>query len=410
MRLLVLSGWFPYPPDQGARMRTHNLLRQLGQWHEITLLSFVEGGVAGPHMDAARTYCQAIETVPLPHDRSHRLKVLWELFLPRPRSVTETYSPLMERLVEETLTSQHFDALLAFAIGPTGGTAPYVQKVRGIPRIIEDLELSIIRDRIAIQPHWLRRVRLCLTWWKLRNFVAALLRDVDGCTVASARERDLVSSILPGYQPLAVIPNGVDLALYEGDFGPAEPDTLVFPGALTYKANLWAVQFFLNEVWPAVKARRPGLKLYVTGRTEGVPLEGLSLQDGVVLTGHLDDVRPRVARSAVCVVPMTVGGGTRLKVLEALALGTPVVATRKGAEGLDVTSGEHILIADEPYQFADAVVRLLESPPLRESLAASGRGLVHERYGWDQIGKQLNQFLDRVVSTAVIPSEARNLA
>jgi glycosyltransferase involved in cell wall biosynthesis len=401
VRILALSSWFPYPPDHGAKMRTHNLLKQLAQWHEITLLSFASDALAArQHIDAVQTYCQAVEIVPPPNHRSSPLRAIWQFFLTQPRSVTDTYSPLMERLVTQMLDgSKRFDIVVAFAIGPTGGTAPYVRKTRGIPRIIEDLELSMLRDQIVSQSHWLQRARLRLTWWKSRNFVVRLLRDVDGCTVTSRRERDLLASVSPGYQPLAVIPNGVDLGLYGGDFGPTEPDSLVFAGALTYKANLGAMQFFLSKVFPAVKARRPEAKLYITGSTEGVPLEELPLQDGMVLTGYLHDIRPRIAQSAVCVVPITVGGGTRLKVLEAMALGTPVVATGKGAEGLDVTDGEDILIADEPLKFADAVVRLLENPAQRAKLATNGERLVRERYGWDQIGKKLDQFLHQVART-----------
>jgi glycosyltransferase involved in cell wall biosynthesis len=188
----------------------------------------------------------------------------------------------------------------------------------------------------------------------------------------------------------------VDLPLYDGDFGSIEPESLVFPGALTYKANLWAVEFFLAQVFPAVKAQRPGVKLYITGRTDGVPVDDLPLQDGVIFTGYLDDVRPRVACSPVCVVPMTVGGGTRLKILEAMALGTPVVSTSKGAEGLDVVHGQDILIADDAGDFARAVLSLLQDRDLRTKLAINGRRLVEERHSWQIGARQLEQLLYRV--------------
>jgi glycosyltransferase involved in cell wall biosynthesis len=399
MNILALSDWFPYPPDNGARMRLHNLLRQLAQRHEVVLLSFTRDTPSALHMDAVWTYCREIGYVPFRHYQPRRLRALLGFFQPRPRDIVDTYSLEMERLVNGKLAAQPFDLILAFAIGPGGGTASYVQGIRGVPRVVEDLELSIIRDRIAIQPHWYQRMRLRLTWWKLRNYVTRLVGDMDGCTVASARERDLVSSILPDGLPLAVIPNGVDLALYNKDFGLTEPDSLVFSGALTYEANLWALQFFLAKVFPIVKSRWPGIKLYVTGRTDGVPLGDLPIQDGVVLTGYLDDVRPRVARSSVCVVPMTVGGGTRLKILEAMALGTPVVSTSKGAEGLDVTSGKDVLIADEPEAFANAVLRLLDDDAgLRARLSENGRRLVQGTYGWRAIGERLNTFLEQVIA------------
>ncbi|NIV37258.1 MAG: glycosyltransferase [Anaerolineae bacterium] len=185
------------------------------------------------------------------------------------------------------------------------------------------------------------------------------------------------------------------------DFGPPEADALVYSGALTYSVNFDAVDFFLREVFPLIQAKRPTVKLSVTGKLEGVPIDRLPANDGLVLTGYLDDVRPTVARSWACVVPLRVGGGTRLKILEALALGTPVVSTSVGAEGLKVTPGVDILIADEPTEFADATLRLLEDPGLRAELAANGRRLVRERYDWDQIGEQLDRFLRQVAKNVV---------
>jgi len=397
VRILALSDWFPYPPDNGARMRIHNLLRQLARRHELVLLSFTRDTPSGQHIDAVRAYCSETITVPFQHYQPRRLKALLGLFQPRPRDVVDTYSPEMKMLVRKKLTDELFDVVVTFAIGPTGGTASYVQKIKDLPRIVEDLELSIIKDRIAIQPHCLQRVRLRLTWWKLRNYAVGLLRDMDGCTVASPRERDLLLSIAPSYQPLTVIPNGVDLAFYGSDFGPIEPESLVFPGALTYRANLWAVRFFLTEAFPIVKARRPEVKLYITGRTNGVPPKELPHGDGVILTGYLNDVRPRIAQSTACVVPMTVGGGTRLKILEAMALGTPVVSTTKGAEGLEVTPDYDILIADEPATFAKAVLRLLSDRELRSRLVENGRRLVRDKYDWEAIGAAFDAFLKEVV-------------
>jgi glycosyltransferase involved in cell wall biosynthesis len=194
-----------------------------------------------------------------------------------------------------------------------------------------------------------------------------------------------------------VVPNGVDLDRYKDDFGAPEPGTLVFPGALTYGANFDAMAFFLNQVFPLVKARWPEVILRITGRANGVPVDRLPLDERVILTGYLDDVRPTVAQSWACVVPLRIGGGTRLKILEAMALGTPVVSTSKGAEGLEITPGEDILIADEPTEFADAVLRLLDDPVLRTELAANGQRLVREQYGWEQIGKKLSQLLHQVV-------------
>lgn len=399
MDILCITGWFPYPPDNGARSRLYHLLRELGSRHRLDLLSFVRLGEEKPDARAFGGPCRLLGVVPFQMSRPSSLRALLGFLSPRPRSLLSTYSATMDALVHRALERRHYDLVLASEIGPGIYTSRYVRDVRSVPRVMEDLELSMIWAEVQAQPTALGRWRHRLTWWKQRRYIRDLLRRMDGCTVVSQRERQMVLDVIPDYCPLGVVPNGVELARYRGDFGSVEPDTLIFPGALTYKANFDAMRFFLSKVFPRIRAARPGVVLRITGRTEGVDLHRLLLDDGVVLTGYLNDVRPAVARSTVCVVPLRVGGGTRLKILEAMALGTPVVSTTKGAEGLEATPGEGILIADTPPAFADAVLRLLDDGSLRARLSANGLRLVAERYGWDRIGRRLEQFLRGVVRT-----------
>jgi len=302
--------------------------------------------------------------------------------------------------VGRALQGGGYDLVLTSEIGPGTYTSRYAVGRAAIPQVIEDLELSMIRNKIGSKPTLWGRLRHRLTWWKLRWYIAGFLPQIAGCTVASEVERRVLRQVAPRYRQVAVIPNGVDLEWYGGDFGSPEPDTLVFNGALTYEANYEAMRFFLGKVFPHVRRTRSSVRLIITGRADGVNLEGLPLGRGVVLTGYVEDIRPVVARSAVCVAPLTTGGGTRVKVLEAMALGTPVVATSKGAEGLDVVDGEHILLADDPPAFADAVLRLLSDAHLRASLTRNACELVKERYDWRQIGGELDQFLRRVIHCA----------
>lgn len=398
MRILFLSGWFPYPPDNGARMRNYNLLRQLARRHEIALLSFVrEDRVSKDGRRSVESFCQVLGTVLYRNAQISRPRALLSLFSTRPRSLLRNFNPQMAVQVQEALHQHTFDLIIASEIGPGMCTAPYVLGLDGIPRVIEDLELLMMWNQIQAQNTWMGRVRLGVTCWKQRRYTAHLLRQIEGCTVASDQERALLQSIVPDFEPLAVIPNGLDLGLYEGDWGPSAPDTLIFPGALTYGANFSAMAFFLRAVFPLIRSQRPGVTLRITGRTDGVPLHHLPANDGVILTGYLEDVRPAVAQSQVCVAPLVTGGGTRLKILEAMVLGTPVVSTSRGAEGLEVTPGDDILIADEPAEFADAVVRLLGDPALRAKLAANGRRLVYEQYGWERVAKKLDRLLRQVV-------------
>jgi glycosyltransferase involved in cell wall biosynthesis len=219
--------------------------------------------------------------------------------------------------------------------------------------------------------------------------------------VVSEIERDRLQRVSPGYRSIIVVPNGVDLDAYPVGAVPPEPDTLIYSGSLTYSANFDAVDYFLREIYPRLLAKRPGAKFLVTGKLDGVPVERLPRYPGVTFTGYLDDVRPTLARTWASVVPLRLGGGTRLKILEAMALGTPVVATSKGAEGLAVMPGRDLLIADQPAEFAAQTLRLLGDANLRQQLSRSARQLVETQYHWSAISRQFNVFVEQLAEQAV---------
>ena len=398
MRILFLSSWFPFPPDNGARMRTWGLLRQLARKHDIAMLSFARDvPIDRSSLEAVDQFCQVLAVVPYGISRQSGPWSLAHLFSMKPRSLLQTYSLEMEARVRDALHKHTFDLIIASEIGPGLCTTPHAVGVSAIPLVIEDLELSMILDAVRAQDTCKGQMRHRLTWWKQRQYAVRLLRQVQGCTVASDQERVLLQRIAPEFEALKVIPNGLDLELYKGDWQPPMSDSLIFPGALTYQANFDAMVFFLETVFPLVQLQCPEVTLRITGRTDGAPLTRLPVNEHVVLTGYVKDVRPVIAQSRVCVVPLLTGGGTRLKILEAMVLGTPVVSTSRGAEGLEATPGEHILIADQPEEFADAVVRLLTDDALHDRLSVNGRCLVKEQYDWVSIGSQLNDFLDEIL-------------
>jgi glycosyltransferase involved in cell wall biosynthesis len=393
MKILFISRWFPYPPDNGSKIRVFNLIKHLSSRHEVHLVSFASGTVGDGRLDAMRRYCRQVNVANYRPFQPRRLKALLGFFSWRPRSLVDIYSVEMRKLVEQAGHGRSFDVVIASQIE----MAPYAMTLSGTPRILEEVELTSLYESFIKQRHPLRKSRRGLMWWKLSRYVADLLRDFDGCTVVSGYERERVLQVSPGYCPIGIVPNGVDVAYYTADFGPPEADTLVYSGALTYDANFDAVDFFLREVFPLIRARRPGVKLFVTGKVEGVPVDRLPGKNGVVFTGYLDDIRPRIARSWVNVVPLRIGGGTRLKILESLALGTPVVTTSKGAEGLDLAPGRDLLVADEPADFAAAVLHLLQDGKLREKLGRNGYQAVKTKYDWQTIGRSFCDFVEDVM-------------
>jgi len=399
MRVLFLSRWFPYPPDNGSRIRVFSLLKHLSARHTVDLISFTGEPLTDEQLQAMRAYCRNVAAVPYRSFQPRRWKALLGFFSPRPRSVIDTHNAGMQQRVEQAGRAGDVDVVIASQID----MAPYALPVAGVPRIFEEVELTVLYENYVKQRSPLQRLRRGLGWWKTSRYAAGLLRAFDGGTVVSEAERERIEAVLPGYQPVAVIPNGVDLAHHAGTFGAPEADTLIYSGALTYQANFDAMDFFLREVFPLIRAERPNAKIVITGKLNGVPVDRLPRPEGVIFTGYLDDVRPAVARSWVSVVPLREGGGTRLKVLEALALGTPVVATRKGAEGLDLAPGRDLVIADDPAGIAAAVVHVLRDPEWRAALSRNGRQAVAGKYDWQTIGQRFCDFVETVASRAPVP-------
>jgi polysaccharide biosynthesis protein PslH len=389
MKILFVSSWFPWPPDNGAKLRAYHLLKHLAKRHSVTLLSFAEPLEESRASELAGL-CASVQTVPgNPFKPSAPLSPVG-LFSPVPRSYAQTYSPRMQALVDDAVRDH--DA----AIGCELGGALYLGRHSSIPRVLEELEAGVIRDQFFAHPVGLAKLRRGLTWWKFSRFLRNLSEQCERTTVVSDVERQYLLAMGCHPSRVCVVPNGVDEAAL---LTPNRPivGQLIYPGAVTYHANLEAVQYFVNEILPRIRAVRPDVTLKVTGDTGSVDVSALA-GPAVQFTGRVPDIKREVGSSAVCVVPLKSGGGTRLKILEALALGTPVVSTSKGAEGLNVTSGKDILIADSPPAFAANVIRVLDEHGLRVRLAANGRQLISQQYTWKGVGLQLERVLSEAVA------------
>lgn len=385
MNILFLSSWYPYPPDNGSKLRVYNLLRGLAKQHAVTLITFSERPPSDPP-PALKALCRAVYVVPRQPYNPASARALSGLLSLTPRSVLDTYQPLMAAQIEQVLQENEIDLVIA----SQWRTAAYQSTFAPIPAIYEEIETGVFSSKVAQAATSLGRLRHWLPLLKLRVYLRRLLPRFQAGTVVSEDEKALLRQLVPGYGPIHVIPNGIDTADYEDVQAISQPDTLIFTGALSYFANLEGIRWFLSEVYPIVQAKVPAVKLVITGKNEGVTLPAA---DNVTLTGFVEDVRPFIASARVSLAPLHVGGGTRLKILEAMALGTPVVATGKGAEGLQATDGEHLLVADTPQQFAEAVIRLLQDRKLCQKLAANGCRLVRQQYDWAVI---MPDFLDLV--------------
>lgn len=390
MRVLFLSRWFPSPPTNGSKLRVLGLLRGLAQRHEVTLLSFADQVSAVSIPPELKSLCRAVETVPWyefdPNSRTARLGFISSA----PRSVVDTHSSLMKRRIRATLAAASFDVVVASQLT----SAAYAGCFGPVPAIFEEVEVGQSLPRPDTGGSVIRRVRQQLTWEKHRRYLRRLLAAFAACTVVSEQERELVREVAPAYARVHVIPNCVDVAEHRQPTEGPPRDGVIFSGSFRYAANYNAMSWYLRHVHPRVLATFPDVRLTITGDHANLPLPAAQ---GVNLTGYVDDVHALVERSAVSIVPILEGGGTRLKILEAMALGTPVVSTSKGAEGLDVVDGKHLLIADTPHLLSEAVTRLLADDGLRRRISSDAYDLVRAKYDWAVV---MPLFLDLVETVA----------
>lgn len=402
LKLLVLSPWFPYPADNGSRLRAYHLLRELaGQGHHIRLIAGRQEDVMNDNPPALQELCERLVVVPW-HWYKERSEKPWQtlcsLLSSTPRSIRGTPNPAMEQAITTELETPP-DAILAMELGMDA----YLPTIRpSIPVILDQVELSLAERNFRDAPNMRAGVRAALTYGKARRYWRRRLRRYTALTVVSEEEAQSVREVLgtdASAPPVHVLPNGVDITAYGGSVDQyREPGCLLYNGALTYGPNREAVQWFVSEILPKVVIKVPEAHLVVTGRYDPVSVGGLETTERVRLTGFLPDLRPTLNRAALCVVPLRSGGGTRLKILEAWAAGVPVVSTTTGAAGLGAIEGENLRLADTTDAFANAVIELLQAPEKAATLAAHARRHVGERFDWRVIGNNLAGLLRHAVN------------
>jgi len=393
MRVLFVSSWFPSPPTNGSELRVHNLLRVLAAAHEVTLASFSDRPELDRRCAAVRDLCVDVRVVPRRHFNPHSRRARFGFLSASPRSIVDTHSAEMARLIEQLLNEKSHDLAIASQLG----SAAYAPYFGATPALFDEVELAMLYDPLTHSHSPVERFRHRLTWLKHCRYLSRLLPRFRACTVVSRQERELLRAAAPAYESIEIVPNFVKWDDYRDVRAEPRRARMIFAGSLSYEANHGAVAWFLAEVYPLVRTHLPEVELVITGESESCELPAA---ENVLRTGLVDDVRPWIASSWLSISPTRIGGGTRVKILESMALGTPVVATSKGAEGLEVRADEHVLIADDAPAFAAAVLRLLSDPSLRARLSDNGRRLVRERYEAGRIGPRFLEVAERVAGVS----------
>ncbi len=396
MRILFVTPYLPSPPRFGAQRRLEGLMRGLARRHEVSLLSFSKPDGAGDAgLAAAHDYLHSVVTVPYDVlDVDVGQKRLLQL---RSLASRHSFETLLMRRPE-------FQSQLAALLGSTPYDVVQVefsqmgsyQLTRREPRapvfVLDEhnIEYDLTR-RTAQAPGSLpRKLYSAANWRKLRGEERRAWQRFDGVVLTSERDAELLRKDIPGAKT-AVVPNGVDVEAFRPRGTPREPATLLFLGAINYYPNSDGILDFLDHTWPLIVAARPDTRLQIVGMDP--PASVLSRRsDNVEVTGFVDNPLPYLERATLVIVPLRIGGGTRFKVVEAMAMGKAIVSTRLGAEGIDVAPETHALLCDDPASFAAAVLRVLSDPELNDRLGLAARQLAEERYGWPAAVAKLEGF------------------
>jgi sugar transferase (PEP-CTERM/EpsH1 system associated) len=393
MRVLFVVPSLPFPPTSGLAIRMYQFVRLLARRHEVSILGFGNADTAA--FDALSQLGVSVYAVPdTPvgwHARRFaQLASVWSRSSFYGRVLRS--AALQDRL--DALCDQtHFDLIQV----ETSQLAATLRFKRGWRVVLDEHDIVYeLLDSMARAEHSpLRRLYNRLEHRRFMSEEVAIWGRVSAVVTTSRREARIIGAAAPD-TPVLAAGNGVDVDYFRPSDGPVAPARLVMTGFMKTRPNADAATFFAREVLPLVSAVRPDVTFYVVGGEPPADVRRLAASN-VVVTGGVADVRPYLREAAAVVVPIRMGGGTRLKILEALAMRKPVVSTTLGCEGLDVVNGEHLIVADEPAPFAEAVLRLLSDRTLANRLAARGYALARRSYMWEPIVDELERFWKTLV-------------
>lgn len=399
MNILFLSPWYPLPADNGSKTRILYLLRYLAKRHSIILISFSFGTSAPADEDELHNICKEVYILkanPIELSAQGLVKTFLTLTPNAARAMPE-----MKQLVNSVYAAHRVDAVIVSTMTMLNYATNF-----SCPKIIETHN-SLARwmfERFRSASSWIQWFRYWVSWRKALWAESRLYRKFDLVIACSNEDQHAINDVLNGTDTeVVIVPNGVDCTYNHFQLGKPTPNHLIFNGSLSYEPNFEAMYWFISEILPIIRQSSPDTTLTITGTTFGVNLSDLPDRTGIRFTGNLEDIRFEISLASVCVVPIQSGGGSRLKILEAMALGTPVVTTSKGVEGLDVLPGYHLLIADDASHFARQTLAIFTNSYLRKELASNARKLVTERYDWREVG-------DRFVSTIEEAIESSRLS
>jgi glycosyltransferase involved in cell wall biosynthesis len=398
MKILIISHFLPYPPKGGSPLRNYNLLKETAAEHELHMFAFYQkvhlkdGGSLEKRVEEIGKFCDHLEVFPIPTDRSamsFRMLLLGNLFSRQPYSAWRFYSRDIELAVKRHLDKhEDFDLLQLDTIA----LANFVRVAPELPTVLvhQNVESQLLYRRSEYLGNPLAKRYMAYQAWKLKQFESWADRRVDCHTTVSEEDKQTLAAHAPNAE-IMVVPNGVDPDYFRPTDDSQDSNNLIYVGGMTWFPNLDAIRFFLDDIWPAVKQQVPEARLTHIGRQTTNEFQSRADTDrSLNFLGFVDDIRPDMTRAGVYIVPLRIGGGTRLKILDAMSMGKAIVSTSIGCEGIEVTDGHDIVIADTAADFAARTVELMKDPARREQIGRHARQTVEQKYAWPVIAPRLN--------------------
>lgn len=389
MKILYLAPHQMFPLSTGARLRDYHLAQRLASDNEVTAVEFYPRSEGPSRTEEGSGFSLRSFS----RGKAYSLgRLAGGITGPTPLTVRNIYDSRAARQLAELVSGAAWDTIQMEGVH-LSAYLPVLLGARNRPPIVVDwhnIESELMGRFAETAPAGPKKLMARRTATLLERAENRMLRDCAWHTVVSDREKSLLRQRNADAR-VDVIPNGVDVAAHRPDSALAhasERSSLLFVGSMDYHANIDAVLWFTRECWPAVERALPNLKMTIVGRQPPADVRGLA-GPRIEVTGTVDDVRPYYRQAMISMVPLRVGGGTRLKILESMAAGVPVVSTALGAEGIDARSGQELYLANSPAEIVEAILALAQSPERRQTMAQAGLELVKAQYDWDEIGKRL---------------------
>lgn len=398
LRILWLKSGPLHPLDTGGKIRTYNMLRELKRNHEITFLALCPPDTTEAARQMAREFSHRQIWIPWKETPKHTLAFFIELacnglFSKNPYVIQKYRSSAMVAKIRELDSSNEFDLIVCDFLTPASNLPARTGAKRTALLLFQhNVESSIWERLFRNAKGRLKRIYFKSQWERMERFELETCRQCDAVVGVSDDDGRVFQSQFGLTNVLGSVPTGVDLSYFRPTTERRKPHSLVFLGSMDWMPNIDAVSYFTEKIFPAVKEKFPDATLKIVGRNPTRPVKELEKIKGISVTGSVADVRPHLAEAEVMIVPLRIGGGTRIKIYEGMATGIPVISSRIGAEGLPVIDRENILLVDSPADFSTAIGVLFGRSDLRKQIGDAGRVFVERNFGWESVTKVFEHY------------------